>query len=150
MKNLSYGMMGLVFASGPALAQSTMNTHGNMTNVDEQSTSSTAAPVGQAATMPPNPMPSNAMPSDQRVWQTRVTAGAPPERDARGVPVISAPAFVPPGVNQPVPPGPVIASSNQQQAFASRPADESYPACTREITDNCVQAYERGRGPRLR
>lgn len=73
-----------------------------------------------------------------------VVGDTPPERDARGIPVISAPAEAPPGANQmiTVPPGaPVVAAPNQQAVFASRMSTENYPACTAEITDNCVQAY---------
>ena len=69
--------------------------------------------------------------------------GAPPERDARGIPVISAEPTVPPGVNQTVtaPPGATFQYSTDTSAFASRPATEEYVPCTRERTDNCVQAY---------
>ncbi len=76
-----------------------------------------------------------------------VTDGSPPERDARGIPVISAPAETPAGANQAVQPQPgaqVVPAPNQQQVFAPKPAQEEYPACSREVTDNCVQAYERG------
>ena len=76
-----------------------------------------------------------------------VTDGSPPERDARGIPVISAPATAPAGANQGVPAatgGPVVPAPNQQQVFATQQANKEYPVCTREITDGCVQAYERG------
>lgn len=69
---------------------------------------------------------------------------AAPERDARGIPVISAPAFVPAGWNGSVGPavgGPLVDSSTGDPVDA----DEVYPACTAQITDNCVQAYEVGR-----
>jgi hypothetical protein len=73
-----------------------------------------------------------------------------PERDARGIPVISDPAIAPPGFNQP--PGmngvggPLVDPS---QPPAPQPATETYPPCSRTITDNCVQTYERGvRRPR--
>ena len=72
------------------------------------------------------------------------------ERDARGIPVVSDPATAPAGTNQPVniPPGStVVANPNQQAAFATRPADQEYPVCSRTVTDNCVQNYERGRRP---
>ncbi|MDP8994240.1 MAG: hypothetical protein M3N07_04525 [Pseudomonadota bacterium] len=79
-------------------------------------------------------------------------ANSNPETDARGIPVISAPAEVPPGANQPVRPTPGVQATpapNQQQVFAPRPAQTEYPPCTREVTDNCVQTYERGvRRPR--
>jgi len=69
-----------------------------------------------------------------------------PERDARGIPVISAPAVAPPGVNEPVvvPPGTrTVPNENQAAAFATQPApDPNPPACSKTITDHCVQAYE--------
>ena len=70
-----------------------------------------------------------------------------PERDARGIPVVSDPATAPAGTNEvvSVPPGATVTlDPNQQAAFATRPADQEYPACSRTVTDNCVQAYERG------
>lgn len=76
-----------------------------------------------------------------------VTDGSAPERDARGIPVISAPASAPAGANQAVNPAPgaqVVPAPNQSAVFATQQATGEYPACTREITDNCVQAYEVG------
>lgn len=70
-----------------------------------------------------------------------------PERDARGIPVVSAPASAPPGANQGVPAAPgqqAVPAPNQAQVFATQPATGSYPPCTREVTDGCVQTYERG------
>jgi hypothetical protein len=62
-------------------------------------------------------------------------SNANPEHDARGIAVISDPAFVPAGYNG-VPAtgvgGPVEGD------------DASYPACTATVTDNCIQLYERG------
>jgi translation initiation factor IF-2/pilus assembly protein FimV len=63
----------------------------------------------------------------------------------------SGQAVAPPGTNQPVtaPPGAqVVPAENQAAAFAPRPATTEYPACSRTVTDNCVQTYERGRGRR--
>lgn len=77
-------------------------------------------------------------------------SNAAPERDARGIPVVSDPAQVPAGANQAqaIPPGAVFTPNpNQQQVFTPRPATEDYPACSRTVTDNCVQSYERGRSP---
>lgn len=72
-----------------------------------------------------------------------------PERDARGIPVISDAPNVPPGVNQPLPvtlpPGAQIVVADQRAILTMRPADEDYPSCTRQRTDNCVQAYVGGR-----
>ena len=69
-----------------------------------------------------------------------------PERDARGIPVISDPATVPAGFNNPPGMGgPMVDASRPP---ATQPATENYPACSRTVTDNCVQTYERGRSPR--
>ena len=65
-----------------------------------------------------------------------------PERDARGIPVVSDPATAPAGVNGPVPAGPAVPAPNQQAAFAPQPSTETYPACSATVTDNCVQTYE--------
>ena len=73
-----------------------------------------------------------------------------PELDARGIPVISDPAVAPAGFNQ-APGmngvgGPLVDPS---QPPAPQPATETYPPCSRTVTDNCVQTYERGvRKPR--
>jgi len=65
-----------------------------------------------------------------------------PETDARGIPVISAPAVAPPGWN---------AAPGQATAPASGPAPSmgaatDLPPCSRTVTDRCVQTYERGVG----
>jgi hypothetical protein len=71
---------------------------------------------------------------------------AAPERDARGIPVVSAPATAPAGANQGVPAGAgqAVPAPNQAQVFTRQPATREYPPCTREVTDGCVQTYERG------
>lgn len=67
-----------------------------------------------------------------------------PERDARGIPVISDPATAPAGYNQPpqmVPagtPAPTVAPPTPTSAGP-------LPPCTRTVTDRCTQTYERGR-----
>jgi hypothetical protein len=61
-------------------------------------------------------------------------SNADPEHDARGIAVISDPAFVPPGYN-----GTAGAVGGPDEG-----AGESYPACTAEVTDNCIQLYESG------
>jgi len=67
-----------------------------------------------------------------------------PERDARGIPVISDPAEVPAGFNPP--PGHNAGAPSTARP-TPQPATEDYRACTRTVTDNCVQTYERGRSP---
>ena len=74
--------------------------------------------------------------------QTVAPGNEAPERDARGIPVVSDPATAPAGFNQPPQPGGTGASPTATPA--TQPATEDYPACSRTVTDNCVQAYERG------
>lgn len=66
-----------------------------------------------------------------------------PERDARGIPVVSDPAQAPTGFNQPPAVGGTGASPSSPPT--PQPATENYPPCSRTVTDNCVQTYERGR-----
>lgn len=76
-----------------------------------------------------------------------VTDGSPPERDARGIPVISQPAQAPAGANQAVQVeagAQVVPAPNQSAVFSTQASTKTYPPCTREVTDGCVQAYERG------
>ena len=80
--------------------------------------------------------------------QTSAPGNTDPERDARGIPGRlrcgrgAGRARTKP---TPVAPGAVFTPKpNQQGVFAPRPAAETYPACSRTVTDNCVQTYERG------
>ncbi len=109
------------------------------------------AQTDPATTAPPAdaPMSTTAAPAEpmaQPASQTVAPGNAAPQRDARGIAVISDPATAPPGFNQP--PGmngvggPVADAS---QPPAPQPADPTYAVCSRTVTDNCVQAYERGR-----
>ena len=68
-----------------------------------------------------------------------------PERDARGIRVISLAAVVPAGYNGTMAGntgmgGPLLDASGQPVS-----ASGDLPACSRTITDRCVQTYERGR-----
>ena len=62
-------------------------------------------------------------------------SNANPELDARGIPVISDVAFVPPGYN---------GLGGAVGGPVEEGSDEAYPACTATVTDNCIQTYERG------
>ena len=76
--------------------------------------------------------------------QTVAPANTSPETDARGIPVISAPATAPPGYNQPartVPAGTPMPTVAPPTPTAAGPL----PPCTRTVTDRCTQTYERGR-----
>jgi hypothetical protein len=53
-------------------------------------------------------------------------------------------AVAPSGVNE----GPQLAGMVDQNALTPRPASTEYPACSRTVTDGCVQTYEKGRRPR--
>jgi hypothetical protein len=67
-----------------------------------------------------------------------------PERDARGIAVISAAADVPAGWNG-TPAGSAMGGPLLDPVTGEPVAPETYPACTATVTDNCLQTYERGR-----
>jgi hypothetical protein len=74
---------------------------------------------------------------------TSAPSNAAPKRDARGVPVISAPAEAPAGYNQPVNSPGMAPSTGTAPTMA--PAGP-LPPCTRKVTDHCTQTYERHHG----
>ena len=79
--------------------------------------------------------------------QTSAPGNNAPERDARGIAVISDPATVPAGWNEAPRPGGTGAPPSATPAPMAQ--TESLPPCSRTVTDNCVQTYERGsRRPR--
>lgn len=98
------------------------------------------AALAQAPTTPP-PMASQPAPAAQ----TAAPANQAPARDARGVAVVSDPATAPAGFNQPPQPGGTGASP--AAAPTPQPDTGESPPCSRTVTDNCVQTYERGRSP---
>lgn len=74
-------------------------------------------------------------------------SNADPEHDARGIAVISDPALVPTGFNgltAAAMGGPLLDPATGQPVQG---ADASYPSCTADVTDNCVQTYEVGNNP---
>ena len=93
-----------------------------------------------AQTDPKAPDPVLVAPTSQVV----PPSNAAPEQDARGIAVISDAALAPPGFNQA--PGTMTGMGGPADATqppAPQPSDPSYPACSRTVTDNCVQTYER-------
>jgi hypothetical protein len=72
---------------------------------------------------------------------TVAPANSAPERDARGIPVVSAPATAPAGWNVPYGTGTPAPAG---QAAAPMGAATDLPPCSRTVTDRCVQTYERG------
>jgi hypothetical protein len=78
--------------------------------------------------------------------QIVLPSNADPERDARGIAVISSPAIVPPGFN--LAPGtsvPAVGGPLIDAETGAEVAADAYPACTASVTDNCLQTYERHR-----
>jgi hypothetical protein len=82
--------------------------------------------------------------------ETVAPGNTAPERDSRGIPVVSDPATAPAGTNQAPPAGTTRAmpAPNQAAAFATQPSTGEKPPCSRTVTDNCTQTYERGAGRR--
>lgn len=91
-------------------------------------TISTTHSTGLASTH--DNMTQTAMASSQQVAPSNEN----PERDARGIAVISDPAFVPAGYNGI--PATAVGGPDLEA--------ENYPPCTASVTDNCRQTYERG------
>ena len=138
--------------SGTAIAQTTPDVDADVTvdtSVEADTTVSADADVDtttHSSTMTHDQstmtMASNTMPASAQVVQP---SNADPERDARGIAVISAPAMVPAGwngVTGTAMGGPLVDPATGETVSGS---DTSYPACTATVTDNCVQTYERGR-----
>ena len=109
---------------------STANAPGDMPNT------TTAEPAGTMTV-------ASAMPAAS--GQVVAPSNANPEHDARGIAVISDPAVVPAGFNGTT--GTAVGGPMVDPATGATMtgADASHPACTRTVTDNCVQTYERGR-----
>jgi len=71
-----------------------------------------------------------------------------PEKDARGIAVVSTPGVAPDGANAPVQVpagGKVVASPSQASVFTPKAAEGDVPACSKTVTDRCKQTYERKR-----
>jgi hypothetical protein len=99
--------------------------------------------VNTAPLTTPETMPSTMTTADTWAASTGTTVApdnSNPEHDARGIAVISDPAVVPAGFNG-------TAASAVGGPLEPVAGDASYPPCSRTITDNCTQTYERGRSP---
>lgn len=78
---------------------------------------------------------------------TTVAPGnASPERDARGIPVVSDAATAPPGWNA----MPAVGGTGASPSAPAEPQGSAgpLPPCSRKVTDRCTQTYERGARPR--
>ncbi len=123
-----------------ATTQSDMTTHTTHTGT----TTAQTDPMATTTTMDPTQTPvTTAMaPASDAIVQP---SNDDPEHDARGIAVISDPAMVPSGwngVTGTAVGGPLVDPASGETMAA---ADASYPPCTADVTDNCVQTYERGR-----
>lgn len=111
---------------------SNMNTNSNMdmnnnaqTNMTTDMSTTTPSEMAMNGTVGPVVQPGNEN----------------PERDARGIPVISAPAIVPPGWNG-RPAGAAMGGPLVDPTTGEVIDDtDNYPPCTATVTDNCLQAY---------
>ena len=80
--------------------------------------------------------------------QTVAPGNSAPEKDARGIAVVSDAAVAPSGANvaiQVQPGAKVVPAENQSAVFTATASTKTYPPCTKGVTDGCVQTYERRR-----
>lgn len=133
--------------TGPDAADQTMD-HDAMGHSDMTTTDMSADPgmTGQTDMTTGTPvatvMTADVTPATSPIVQP---GNDDPEHDARGIAVISAAASVPSGWNGLVATaigGPLVDPATGETVAG---ADASYPSCTAEVTDNCVQTYEVGR-----
>jgi hypothetical protein len=82
-------------------------------------------------------------PTSAMAQETVAPDNSAPEHDARGIAVISDPAVAPAGTNQLAPTGHAVPNPNQAAFFAAQPSTGEKPPCSRTVTDNCTQTYER-------
>jgi hypothetical protein len=122
-------MKSIIFAAALMAGSSALAQEDMTTMVDE------AKPVATEA---------YAMPSLLAAVQQ--PGNANPESDARGIAVISDPAMIPAGYNGTASTG--VGGPLVDPATDDAAANDGYTACTREVTDNCLQTYERGHGPK--
>lgn len=109
---------------GDGLATTAFETEGGSSGAYSSPTLAEAGPVTTGAVVEPG--------------------NADPERDARGIAVISAAAVVPAGWNGTAA-GAAMGGPELDPATGEPVAERDYPACTATITDKCLQTYERGR-----
>lgn len=122
-----------------AIAQTHDATHGDMNTSMEATTADTTVDGTTTADWSAATTTSAPMAASSAVVEPH---NANPEHDARGIAVISDAANVPAGWNGitgTAEGGPLL------DASGAAVAPDSYPACSRTVTDNCVQTYERGR-----
>lgn len=109
-----------------------------------------ATPAAPATPATPPTADASAMPAAPAMPAMPAAPASPsnPETDARGIPVVSAPAVAPAGANAPVevPAGATVSvAPNQASVFTPKASEGDLPACSKTVTDRCKQTYERKR-----
>jgi hypothetical protein len=128
---------------GTKTKTTTHNPDGTVTTTSTSTANSDGDAPNTSTTMPGTVTMASAMPAAS--GQVVQPSNAAPERDARGIAVISDPAVVPAGFNGTAGGGVGGPMIDPATGATMTGADTSHPACTRTVTDNCVQTYERGR-----
>jgi hypothetical protein len=126
-------MAAALMLGSAAVAQTTEETTEDSTEDTTTTTTSTTMPAGTTTT-------STTMPAGRMV----APGNTAPERDARGIPVVSAPAAAPAGYNQAA----QMVPAGTPMPTMARPTPSAageLPPCSRTVTDRCTQTYERGR-----
>ena len=133
--------------SGAAVAQTTtdtdvnLNPDGSVTTTTTTENEVTGATTTTQSTTDHITTMTTVAPASGHVVQP---GNANPERDARGITALSDPPIVPAGWNGlagTAMGGPLVDPGTGEAVDAD---DDSYPACSATVTDNCIQAYEVG------
>ena len=135
-------MAAALMLGGAAVAQTTTEEDTETTTETTTTAPTTDTTATTTATMPPATTTTTM--TVATAGQTVAPDNSAPERDARGIPVISAPATAPAGYNQgaqTVPAGTPVPTVAPPTPTSAGPL----PPCTRTVTDRCTQTYERGR-----
>jgi hypothetical protein len=128
---------------GTKTRTTTHNADGTMTTTTTSTANSAGDMPDTTTTMPTTGTTmAGAMPAGGQVV---APSNANPEHDARGIAVISDPAVVPAGFNGTGGTGVGGPMVDPATGATMTGADASHPPCSKTVTDNCVQTYERGR-----
>ena len=137
MKKFAFGFALLL--GGAAFAQ--VDVTAESTAYDGDYTATTAFETEGATSGAPL---ADALAANAASGQLVQPSNADPERDARGIAVISAAAIVPAGWNGTAA-GAAMGGPELDPVTGEPVAARDYPACTATVTDKCLQTYERGR-----
>lgn len=127
---------------GTKTKTTTHHNDGSMTTTTSSTANSAGDMPNTTTAMPAGTAMASAMPAGGQVV---APSNANPEHDARGIAVISDPAVVPAGFNGTAGAGVGGPMVDPATGATMTGADSSHPPCSKTVTDNCVQTYERGR-----